>query len=373
MVELGEKDRRLMFVVGRWGVGGVERVTATLATEFARRGWHVVVVAFSIADRTFLKDIDSRVVVEELRLPAFCLRNLRRLRLLIRLHGIRFVINQWAMPFYVSLLLRLAKTRRTALIAFHHTTPNRSNRIERARGVRRQLMTFVARTSFRWTYRLSDAYLVLVESYKKAFLEFTGISDESKLGSMPNPIRSYSASDEEKENLIVYVGRLDPIVKRSDRVVDVWREIADQLPDWRLQVVGDGPGYRQMSANAVHLPRIEFCGFQNPADYYRRAKILILTSEYEGFPAVLLEALSARCVPVVSGGFLSAYDLLANGAGVIVPPPWDTKSFGQAVVKLAVDESRRLEMVVRGTGLALDYSSEAVVDRFVNFLKTVER
>ena len=55
---------------------------------------------------------------------------------------------------------------------------------------------------------------------------------------------------------------------------------------------------------------VEFVGYQDPTHYYERASILVLTSDYEGFPLVLNECMFFGVVPVVFGSFASVYDII---------------------------------------------------------------
>ena len=60
------------------------------------------------------------------------------------------------------------------------------------------------------------------------------------------------------------------------------------------------------------LRRVFFEGFVSPIPYYKRASVLILTSEYEGFPLVLAECMSFGVVPVVYGSYPAVYDIIDN-------------------------------------------------------------
>lgn len=68
------------------------------------------------------------------------------------------------------------------------------------------------------------------------------------------------------------------------------------LPDWHLDIVGDGPDAAALKelAERLRLSNVSFEGFRNPAPYYRRASIFCMTSTFEGFGLVLPEAHAAR-------------------------------------------------------------------------------
>lgn len=102
----------------------------------------------------------------------------------------------------------------------------------------------------------------------------------------------------------------------------MWALLENVFPNWKFTIVGDGPTLNDLKeeVHRLGLKRVCFTGFCNPLDYYNRASLLLLTSEFEGFPLVLLEAMSNGCIPVVYGSFSSVYDIINSGKdGVIVP------------------------------------------------------
>lgn len=94
------------------------------------------------------------------------------------------------------------------------------------------------------------------------------------------------------------------------------------FPDWKLIIVGDGVEKRNLVEKVIQLKlnNVVFEGFQNPSLYYKRASILMLTSEYEGFGLVVVEAMSFGVIPVVYGSYSAVYDIISDGVdGVILP------------------------------------------------------
>ena len=133
-----------------------------------------------------------------------------------------------------------------------------------------------------------------------------------------------------KENEIIYVGRLDNTQKRVYRILETWNLLESKFPEWRLTFVGDGEEREAMQhlGNQMGLKRIQFEGFQTPRKYYERASILILTSEFEGFPLVIAECMSFGIVPVVV-----LVDDIVDTAGTIVKAANLIKENGAASVR----------------------------------------
>ncbi|WP_407206408.1 glycosyltransferase [Citrobacter portucalensis] len=91
--------------------------------------------------------------------------------------------------------------------------------------------------------------------------------------------------------------------KRIDLLLSIWAKIADNNNNWKLVIVGDG----ELLERNIELSKIlgiekktEFIRPQSDIyNYYKRASIFLLTSDYEALPMVLLEA-SAFGLPCIS-------------------------------------------------------------------------
>lgn len=334
---MGCQEKSVLFLLGRFMVGGVERVTVLLANAFVELGWRVCIVAFKIEQKDLLEELDKRVVVRELKFPVFRFARIRELRKIMQEMNTFFVINQWAFPFLVTFMLRLSMPRKAHLINVYHTMPDKSKRIQESVGLKRSIITWCVQLNERLVYWWSDAFVVLSECYREVFSKFTKIDTPKRLYAIPNPLDSRAVVDgrpEEKTNTILYVGRLSCIEKRVDRVVAVWKELHGSLTNWDLEILGDGPDLEKIKSLAQGLPHIHFRGFVKPKEYYKRAKVLLLTSDFEGFPMTVIEAMSAGCVPVVYGSFPVAREIIPSEVGVVVEPPWDVKRFADKVLEL---------------------------------------
>lgn len=122
------------------------------------------------------------------------------------------------------------------------------------------------------------------------------------------------------------------------------------------------------------LPRIAFKGFCDPAEHYARAKMLLLTSDFEGFGLVLVEAMSAGCVPIALGSYSAVYDIIDDGVcGRILPMPFDAKQMEDAVIRLARNQDDLLRMAKSGKESSARYSVGTVVDAWESVLCNLTR
>jgi glycosyltransferase involved in cell wall biosynthesis len=126
---------------------------------------------------------------------------------------------------------------------------------------------------------------------------------------------------DESTTTFVSVGRLSP-EKNQARLLRAFAQVHASEPAARLLLVGDGPLYDELDRLilALGLRDVAFlAGHQsNPAAILAQADCFVLSSDYEGQPMVILEALVLG-LPVVTVSFGSVRDALPEGSGLIVP------------------------------------------------------
>lgn len=117
------------------------------------------------------------------------------------------------------------------------------------------------------------------------------------------PQVSFDNLFKQKENIILTVGRIGTDQKRNEDTLAAFAKVADDLPDWKLRLVGTieenfKPYMENFFAEYPNLrERVIFTGLIEDKtalmEEYKRAKIFCLTSTFEGFPNVVAEALFA--------------------------------------------------------------------------------
>lgn len=114
---------------------------------------------------------------------------------------------------------------------------------------------------------------------------------------------------------VVYVGRLT-YQKDPSRLVRVFAKLCERVPNATLAVVGTGEEEAQTKALCEELSlseRVHFLGYRsNPLKILSDAKVMLMTSRWEGTPMCALEAM-ALGVPIVSTPVDGLKDLIQNG------------------------------------------------------------
>ncbi|MGH1549083.1 CDP-glycerol glycerophosphotransferase family protein [Leifsonia poae] len=143
---------------------------------------------------------------------------------------------------------------------------------------------------------------------------------DEETGSIPDWAELLLADDEDVTTF-VNVGRLSP-EKNQTRLIRAFAAVHAENPRTRLVVVGSGPLAGDLEALVAELGlqgSVFLTGMQrNPHAIMAKADCFVLSSDYEGQPMVLLEALVLQ-LPIVTVEFASAKNALPVGSGMVVP------------------------------------------------------
>lgn len=113
--------------------------------------------------------------------------------------------------------------------------------------------------------------------------------------------------------------------KGFDLLLEAFAQVHLQCPDWRLRIVGDGPdmeALRKLARQRIPSHAVVFNGrIADPQPLLDNAQLFVLSSRYEGFPNVLLEAMAAGCACIATDCQSGPADMITTGvSGLLVPP-----------------------------------------------------
>jgi glycosyltransferase involved in cell wall biosynthesis len=167
--------------------------------------------------------------------------------------------------------------------------------------------------------------------------------------------------------IVVSVGRLEA-EKRFDIALDVIAKVKKKYPFTGLIIIGDGRLKFELAKKALALGLDQNVFFESWQDsvisHLKTANALLLTSQYEGFGMVLLEA--ALCgTPIVSANVGIAGKLYRNGAAIVCPPG-DVNAFAAGIIELIENNEGREFMRARAKAFAeeLLYSKRKYLNEF---------
>jgi glycosyltransferase involved in cell wall biosynthesis len=212
-----------------------------------------------------------------------------------------------------------------------------------------------------------DAYLTLTEA--DADDVRLGLGDRCLVEAIPNATPPYDGPVSGQENpVVVAAGWLKPN-KGHDRLIDAWARVAEAHPDWKLSIFGEGPEKGSLEARIRDhgLERSVFLqGYSDTLHaQMAAASIFAMGSRREGYPMVLLEAMSCA-LPVVSFDCPTGpREIVDDGVDGLLVPDGDIDGMAASLSRLiALGADNRRRMGTAGRKAAQARSGAAVADQW---------
>lgn len=160
----------------------------------------------------------------------------------------------------------------------------------------------------------------------------------------------------EKDVVLLHVGRFAP-QKNHLLLIETFALAVKEYPRMQLWLVGDGPlrSEMEMHVKEKNLDKIVvFIGVvPNERDFLADCDLFVLSSDWEGVPLTVLEAMAAS-KPVIATAVGGVPELVENGVTGILVPPRDPEALAQVIIRLAKDPDLRQRMGEAAQKRALD-------------------
>lgn len=172
---------------------------------------------------------------------------------------------------------------------------------------------------------------------------------------------------------VIAVGRLER-QKGYNRMIRIWRKVNDIHPDWTLHIYGEGTLHNELmrTIEELHLSDSVFIHppTKNIEAEYLKNSVFILTSLYEGWPLVLIEAMAAG-LPVVSYDCpLGPSEIIQNGYNGFIVKDGDADTFVSSICRIIEDERLRHTMGQNALQSAAAYTADMVMPKWVELFQS---
>lgn len=311
--------KSVLIVLPGLGHGGAERVGAQLASALAQLGNQVLVVSMDNGENDFF-EVKSPATLVHLDLTATSTslsqalssnwQRVQQLRQLFKAHDPDCIIGFTAR---VNVLCCLASRGIACKLVLSERSYPPGMPLGR-----------VWETLRRWSYGRADT--VVAQTEVAAQWLRTNTSAKQVL-TIPNSISPTVDTDAPQQDpnqlvapdkhLLLAVGRLVK-EKAFMRLIDAMQTLSTSQPNWELVILGEGPLRRELEAASDNLP-IQFPGVVgNLTQWYQRADLFVLSSQVEGFPNSLLEALDQGCAVVATDCRAGPADMVQTGVNGVL-------------------------------------------------------
>ena len=361
--------------------GGVPRVSDTLAKYFGDQG-HIMFYLTHHRDICDAYHFPAKVF----NLPnpdLFSRENLSYYHKLLKENLIDLIVNHDASNdrsrFFLNIGNHPAKK-----ISLYHTDPlnglyTTSDFSGKARKMLSEIFPKVIysmkiirkRREIRFLLKNSDRLILLSEQFKQQISKELKIKS-NKIQAISNPLLSYGQFiPENKKKQILFVARMDLLVKRPDKMLMIWSVIQNRHPDWELIFLGDGQDRKKVEDMAVSMKllNVRFEGRVDPIPYYKDASIICMTSDYEGFGLVLLEGMQFGAIPVAFNNWISLKDIIIDMVTGIIVPTNDIQQYVEKISILMSDENMRMSFSYNAIDQAKKFEIEKIGPKWIKLIE----
>lgn len=237
-------------------------------------------------------------------------------------------------------------------------------------------------------YKRADGFLMITQGLKEAFDDIVA---DKPCAVINNPVSFDEVTAQSSQNIpseyeyifskkvVINVGRLNE-QKAQHVLIEAFAKSG--LNDWNLVILGRGNLENELKELCRKLniaERVFFLGFQsNPFSFLKRAQLFALSSEWEGFGNVIVEAMACGLPVLTTNCPYGPEEILQselgenssddNGAGVLVPVG-DVDVFSDGLTRLGGDHELCQALINRSLKRCSDFSSEQIASQYIDTLK----
>lgn len=175
---------------------------------------------------------------------------------------------------------------------------------------------------------------------------------------------------------VIAVGRLD-YQKGFDRLIQAWEIVykSGKYNDWRLDIFGQGE-WKEMLQGIIDESGLNSSAFinkptKNIGKEYAESAMLVMSSNYEGFPMVMIEAMACG-LPVVAFDFkCGPKDIISDGENGLIIRNGDIEALAEGMMRLMEDTENRKRMSLNARKIVDTYSEKAVMDKWIGLFNNL--
>ncbi|UOY06092.1 glycosyltransferase family 4 protein [Muricauda sp. SCSIO 64092] len=352
--------KKIAFVIGSLSSGGAERVISTLSNQLIEN-FEVLIITFLKQEPFYHLDQRVKVIPCKNHIPSP--RNIfQSLRL-----NYQLVKSTYSILKRENVDLTIGFITSANIIALIAAKLNGIPCMisERNNPIIEEVPKFW-RVLRRLLYPKADFVILQTQGVKQYYER---LLNPNKIGVLPNPIskelsRLRPEAPSEKK-IILTVGRL--VKEKNQRLlINAFSNVEQK--DWEIQIVGNGNQQRELQSLIAEHGLEGKVTLRQPtkdiAKYYRNAGIFVLTSENEGLPNALIEAMHFGIPSISTNCPFGPSDLIEDGINGFLIPVNDQKALERGLSELMGNKSLRKSFGEKGKITTKEFENDIAVGKW---------
>ena len=365
-------SRKICFIVTDYNSGGgTERVLSQVANGLVVKGYDVSIVSlghgkqpqFYTNDKIALYELNVMPVAQKSKLGFWCNKLIMSTR---KAKAIQNILMQICpniavvagIGFY-RYIERARKKLKIKTIAWEHFCLSAYNlpQINKSR---------------RLAVKKADKLIVLSDGDLLAYQQ--KYPKAVNLMRIYNPIAFDITNNIDINNKVIVAAGRYVYEKGFDMLIEAWKEIAHQVGDWEIRIFGEGIDRNnlQKQIDTYNLKNIKLCGYAQSLDKeYEKASIFCLSSRYEGWGLVLVEA-QAKGLPCISFDCKNGpREIIEDGVNGFLIKANDTEEFAKKLLFLIQSKETRQLFSCNSQKALHKFKTENIINEWNGLIKTL--
>ena len=352
---------KISMFIGSLTGGGAERVLCNLANFLVEKG-HQVTIITNVEDTGFYQlnpTIERYVLLyeKEKRNKLFnFIHWMKRLKKYVKQNSSdTYVVF---LPLTTIMLLSLRKKISGKIFVSERNDPEKYSK----------LMKFLLRKKV----KKADGAIFQTEEAKGWYVPYLRKTESTVIPNAVNPSFIIPEYVGEREKVIVGAGRLC-LQKNFPLLISSFAKIADKFPDYKLVIYGKGgllSSLQELAKEKGIADKVEFPGYvPDMPERLKKASMFVLSSNYEGMPNALMEAMAVG-LPVVStdcgGG--GARFLIKDGENGLLVPQKDVDAMAYAMEKILSNDKFAKKLGANARKLQEELAPDKIYGEWEEFI-----
>lgn len=376
---------RILYCIASFSAkGGTEKVLSSKASYFAENGHEVTILISDQHDKPFAYPFSDKIKIQDLRITSQLTGKIKFIGFFQNILTLRKIYENEIRKINPDVIIVLERGYEDFVIPYilkdipkireYHFSRKASEFLESKLNTLQKYKKKILRKIYEYHYKKYDKLVLLT---KKDQQSWSGYPNTIVI---PNVVE-FSENQSEKKlterpKNIITVGSMADDRKGFSTLINIWSKLEKEFPEWSLNVYGDGvyrKNYEKMIQN-LNLKNIILQGSTNQiSEKYNESQIFVMTSNGEGLPMVIIEALSQGLPVVAYDCYCGPSDILRENNGGFLIDFGNENQFVEQLKKLMSEESLRENKSTEAYEVSKNYGFKEIMPKWINLFNKLKR